>query len=73
MERSVLAQDSPRSNSQHKGHIFALEGQRAGNKRQGQEREDEGEGRKEQRRKGRGIFSGGGRAKECLWIERRQV
>ena len=39
----VWAQD-PKTSSQHKGDLFAPEGQRAGNKRQRQELEDEGEG-----------------------------
>ena len=36
--------DMPRPSSQHKGGLFAPEGQRAGNKRQRQEVRDEGEG-----------------------------
>lgn len=38
----VSAPDSPRPGSQHEGDLFALEGQRPGNKRQ--EIEDGGEG-----------------------------
>ena len=52
-----------RTSSQHKEDCFAPEGQRAGNKRQIQEMEDEGEGQ--------GYLSPSG-TKECLWIERRQ-
>ena len=48
------AQDTPRPSSQHKGDLFAPEGQRAGNKRQTQEIEDEGEGNKGE---GKGYLS----------------
>ena len=53
--RKKLAQDLPRPSSQHKGDLFAPEGQRAGNKRQRQEIEDEGEGERN-KGEGEGIF-----------------
>ena len=61
----VLApvQDSPRPRYQHEGDSFALEGQRAGNKRQRQEIEDKGEGQ--------GVFVLNGKwTKDCLWMKR---
>ena len=45
----VKGQDTPRLSSQHKGHLFAPESQRAWNKRQRQEIEGEG---KEEMNKG---------------------
>jgi hypothetical protein len=50
----VSAQDSPRPGCQHRGDSFALEGQRAGNKRQ--EVEDGGEGNEGE---GRGVCAAG--------------
>jgi len=71
-EETGFAQDTPRPSSQHKGNLFVPEGQRAGNKRQRQEIEDEGEGGRSQGRQGRNFCPGCG-AKYCLWIERKQT
>lgn len=69
-----LAQDTPRSSSQHKGVLFTPEGQRAGNKKQRWEIDDKGEGGKELKRGEERIFVGGqSGAKDCFWIERRQL
>jgi hypothetical protein len=48
----MFAQDTSRSSFQPKGVLLAPEGQRAGNKRQRQEVEDNGEGRRGTGRKG---------------------
>ena len=50
--RNGIGSGPPRPSSQHKGDLFAPEGQRAGNKRQRQEIEDEGEG---EGKKGKGA------------------
>jgi hypothetical protein len=61
------AQGTSRPRSLHKGDLFAPEGQRAGNNRQRQETEDEGE-KKMNKGGRRASFSGG--TKNCFWIER---
>jgi hypothetical protein len=66
--RKKLAQDLPRPSSQHKGGLFAPEGQRVGNKRQRQEIEDEAEGKG-----GRRGICPGVETKGCLWIEKGQM
>lgn len=52
MKGPISVQDPPRPNSQHKRDLFAPDRQRAGNKRQRKEMEEEGEIRKEQGKKG---------------------
>jgi hypothetical protein len=44
-ENTSIGTRHPRPSSQHKGNSFVTEGQRAGNKRQRQETEEEGGGR----------------------------
>ena len=63
-----MAQDTSTQSSQHKGDVFAPEGQRAGNKRQREEIEGEGEGKKN-KGEGEGIFF----APEGQRLERRQL
>lgn len=55
---TIISSDTPRRRSQHKGDYIAHEGQRAGNKRPTQG--IEGEGGREQRRRGRGLSPGEG-------------
>lgn len=62
-------QETPRPNSQHKGDLLAPEGQRAVNKRQKQEGEEENKRGKEE---GERDISARG-TKDCPWIERRQM
>jgi hypothetical protein len=49
LKRPELAQDTPRPTSQHKGNLFAPEEQRAENKRERQETEDQREGKRRER------------------------
>ena len=65
-ERKSLCSGCPRPSSQLKGDVFAPERQRVGNKRQGQEIEDEGE-------KGRNKGYLSQRTIDFLWIERRRI
>lgn len=51
-----MAQDTPRPSLSTKEIFFAPERQRAGNMRQKQQREDEGEG-KTNKEEGKGIFA----------------
>lgn len=61
-----MAQDPPKPNSQHKGDVFASEGQRAGNKSQrliGEKREG---ARERERERGYLSLIGGGVTKEKI-------
>lgn len=60
------SENTLRPSSQHKGDLFAAEGQRTRNKRQRQKIEDEGE-REGKKGKGKRVFVG------CLWLEQRQM
>lgn len=60
----------PRPSSQHKEDVFVPGRQRAGNKSQSQEIEDEREG---ERNKGDGQRYLSQRWEDCFWIDRRQT
>ena len=72
MEGPESAQDTPRPSSQHKGGLFAPEGQRAGNKRQRQETENEGEGERKKGYEEKGFAWVGGDDKE-LPLDRKET